>query len=472
MNDMKLSSNKKFLLVSVIILLIILISVLIYNYWQTSTRKISQAPDFQAVDVDGMSFWLSDFQGEIVVVHMTNIEDPLCIECEKELRAQTEELEKLKETRDNITIITINMRNNPYSEDGKLLADNWWGVNVTWHWVEDFDPYPIAGKYLDYWNIKGGTSNPTILLIDEEQNVVGVYHVYQMGKGEIDGVQDAETLSDKIEKIERGEWEGFEGMISQQSVSFLGMFALGIITSISPCSIALLITMFSYIMTSSGREEEDGEDESSSSKEGFIIGIAFTLGMALVFFIIGLFISSIGGFVRASPFFFLVAGILLIIFGINNIKSISEMFEPLRNILKRSNQSKTIEGIKEKKGFMARITGLSVVLFRHSIFFGAFFLGIFFALGWAPCAISFVFPVLIWMVSQDISIIMGALMLFVFGLGHGIPIIPISTVSRTVRGNIGQKYISIGKWITKIFGIIVIILGFVFAARYFGYYLW
>ncbi|UCE74802.1 MAG: cytochrome c biogenesis protein CcdA, partial [Methanomassiliicoccales archaeon] len=396
----------------------------------------------------------------------------LCIECEKELRSQTEELERLKESRSNITIITINMRKNPYSEDGKSLAENWWGVNVSWHWVEDFDPYPIAGKYLDYWSIEGGISNPTILLIDEEQNVVGVYHVYQMGKGEIDGIQDAETLSEKIDKIERGEWEGFEGEISQQSISFLGMFALGIITSLSPCSVALLITMFSFIMTSSEKEEKNVEEDGSSSREGLIIGVAFTLGMALVFFIIGLFISYLGVFVRASPFFYLFAGILLVIFGINNVKSIGEMIEPLRNLFRGNDQDEETGEINEKKGFMARITNFTVILFRHSTFLGAFFLGIFFALGWAPCAISLVFPVLIWMVSQDISVLMGALMLFVFGLGHGIPIIPISTVSRTVRANIGQRYISIGKWITKIFGIVVIILGFIFAARFFDYYLW
>ncbi|UCG71144.1 MAG: cytochrome c biogenesis protein [Thermoplasmata archaeon] len=430
------------------------------------------APDFSIGGNETETVNLSDLAGRVVVLHITNIEEPICFECEHVMRSQVKELELLRVQRSDVAVVTLNLRKNPYSTEGCDIAEQNWGVNATWYWVEDFDPYPIAGKYLDYWNIEGGASNPTILLIDKEQNIVGVYHVYQMGKGEIDGVQDAEELSDKIEKVERGEWEGFEGEISQQSISFLGMFVLGIITSLSPCSVALLITMFSYIISSSGKEEENGEEDSSSSREGLIIGVAFTLGMALVFFIIGLFISFIGVFVRASPFFYLIAGILLVIFGVNNIKSIDEMIEPLRNLFKRSNKAENTEEINEKKGFMGRITNVTVVLFRHSTFLGAFFLGIFFALGWAPCAISLVFPVLIWMVSQDTSLIMGALMLFVFGLGHGIPIIPISTVSRTVRGNIGQKYISIGKWITKIFGIIVIILGFIFAARYFGYYLW
>ena len=62
--------------------------------------------------------------------------------------------------------------------------------------------------------------------------------------------------------------------------------------------------------------------------------------------------------------------------------------------------------------------------------------------------------------------------LFIFGLGHGVPIIPIATFSRSVAGRIGDRYISAGKWITKAFGLAIIAVGLVFAARYFGYALW
>jgi cytochrome c-type biogenesis protein len=64
------------------------------------------------------------------------------------------------------------------------------------------------------------------------------------------------------------------------------------------------------------------------------------------------------------------------------------------------------------------------------------------------------------------------MMLFVFGVGHGVPIIPISTFSRTFCGAIGERYIALGKWITGGFGILIIVTGVVFAARYFGYAFW
>ena len=114
----------------------------------------------------------------------------------------------------------------------------------------------------------------------------------------------------------------------------------------------------------------------------------------------------------------------------------------------------------------------SLVLFKRSAFAGAFTLGIFFALGWAPCALSMVLPVLIWLASQNVTPLAGGMMLFVFGVGHGVPIIPIATFSRAVGGRIGEKYVSVGAWTTKFFGLLVIVVGVVYAARYAGFLLW
>ena len=35
-------------------------------------------------------------------------------------------------------------------KDGPTLAGQWWGINVTWPWIEDYEPYSITGKYIDY----------------------------------------------------------------------------------------------------------------------------------------------------------------------------------------------------------------------------------------------------------------------------------------------------------------------------------
>lgn len=429
--------------------------------------EVIPAPQFTAMGLDGKNFSLSDFRGSPLILHITNIEIPLCVECEKSLKGQVEELAKLKAIDPAVQIATFNLRKNPYSRDGKSLAEKWWKVNISWPWAEDIEPYTVGSIYLDYWNVRGGSSNPTLLLIDKEGGVAGVYHVYRVGEGELDGVQSAQTLYRKLQDVGSSEWKGLEGEIFRQDVSAFGMFLLGILTSLAPCSIALMIAVFSYVLTIR-RKDEYLKKSVSTSREGFMMGIAFTLGMAVVFFVLGLFISQVGLFIRDSKVFDLAAGVIMILLGISNIKPLEEILEPITARI-RPDRGAYCE---TKKSLLQRSVEASVALFKHSAFIGAFTLGIFFALGWAPCALSMVLPVLIWLASQNVTPLAGGMMLFIFGIGHGVPIIPIATFSRAVGGRIGEKYVSIGKWTTKFFGLLVILVGLVYAARYVGFLLW
>ena len=455
--------------VSLILILIFMIGAISDCGAQTPAENSAViAPDFTATDLNGRTFNLSDFQGEPLVLHITNIEIPLCRECETHLKDQVKELAALKAADPNVQIVTLNLRKNPYSRDGRSLAEGWWKVNITWPWIEDIEPYSVGSKYLDYWNVRGGASNPTILLINKDGKIAGIYHVYRVGEGEVDGVQTAETLSKKLQDIKGSQWKGMEGEISQQNVSALGMFILGIVTSLAPCSIALMIAVFSYVMTVR-RKDEYLRKSTSTSKEGFIMGVAFTLGMAAVFFVLGLFISQVGLLVRDARIFDLAAGIIMILLGISTFKPLGEIFAPLTAVFRRDPSSEVHE---KGESLIQKSVKISIGLFKYSAFIGAFSLGVFFALGWAPCALSMVLPVLIWLASQNVTPLMGGMMLFIFGLGHGVPIIPISTFSRTVGGRIGDKYVAIGSWTTKFFGLLVIAVGVVYAARYFGFVLW
>jgi cytochrome c-type biogenesis protein len=433
-----------------------------------SSKGISIAPDFKITNENGNTYSLSDLKGSPAIIHITNIEIPLCRECEKDLKAQLEELSKLKTSYPDTQIITINLRKNPYSADGQSLVKKWWQINISWPWIEDLEPYKVAISYSDYWNVRGSFSNPTILLIDNQWRIAKLYHVYLVGEGEIDGVQSAQTLHQKIEGLNKSEWSGLEGEISRQNVTVLGMFFLGIVTSLAPCSIALMIAVFSYVLTIR-RKDEYLRKNTSTSMEGFMIGVAFSLGMATVFFVLGLFISQVGVFLRDSRLFDLIAGTIMILLGISNIKPFEEMLDPVISLFKKPGNDVDRE---QGEGLIYRSVKTSVNLFKYSGFIGAFSLGVFFALGWAPCALSMVFPVLVWLAAQNVTPLAGGVMLFIFGLGHGVPIIPISTFSRTVGARIGNEYVSVGRWTTKFFGILVIAVGLVYAVRYFGFLLW
>jgi cytochrome c-type biogenesis protein len=426
--------------------------------------------NFGAVDLDGNNISLKDLRGKALLLQITNIENPLCRECELSLNAQTRELQRLKEKDPTAQIITLNLRKNSYSEDGRTLVGLWWNINVSWPWIEDFEPYPLTSRVINYTTLNGGFANPTLILTDKDGNIADLYHVYLLGKGEIDGVQKAETLYQDLIKINQSGSSSFKSVMLQPSVTYLGMFILGIITSLSPCSLALLLAMFSYVMTAY-RRDEYLQKNTSASKEGFIIGVAFTWGMALVFFLVGLFLSDLGAFMRQALYFDMAAGLLMIVLGINILKPLSEIIEPISSRISFQNNNPD-DPPSDRKGLLERTIGFSMNLFKYSAFIGAFSLGVFFSLGWAPCAFSLVFPVLIWLTSQNVTPLAGGMMLFTFGLGHGILVIPIATFTRAVGVEIGQKYIDAGKWITKFFGIAVIIIGLVYLVRFFGMKLW
>ena len=421
-----------------------------------SQYQKTSAPDFIATDENNVTFSLHDYEGKVVILHFTGVENPLCIECLEEMEGQILELEKLVNSSDNVIVITVNIRKNPYSISGYEMAVNDFGVNISWHWVEDFNPYSLAGMYQNYWTADGAFSNPSLVLIDTNQSIVGVYHVYRMGKGPIDGIQTAESLSEDAISIADGTWAGFDQNWQDEEITFVGIFLLGILTSVTPCSIALLIAMISYV----GSLQRDSEKKFKKySIQGLWIGVVFTLGMSLVFFLFGMIISSLGVFIEASTVFFLIAGIILIILGTN-------IFKPFSEILKKKSEGKTSSRLIEKgQGIFFKIS-------KKSIYLGAFFLGILFSIGWAPCALSLMLPVFVLTLTQKISIMMGGLLLFVFGLGHGVPIIPLCTATSSIRGKLGNKYVTAGKWTQRIFGIIIIVIGVIMAFRFWGIYVW
>jgi len=413
--------------------------------------------EFTTVDENGMEFSLSDYRGNVTLIHITGLETPLCIECEEEMIGQLEELEKLSKINNDVKIITLNIRKNPYSTTGKSIAEKTYGINISWNWVEDYEPFQFAGLYQKYWTYDGAFSNPTIIMLNTTHSIVGVYNIYTLGKGKIDGIQTAESLNQDIEQIKSGEWDEFKDEKYNEGITFIGIFALGILTALTPCSIALLIAMISYVGTLQKQDEK--ENMKKYSIQGLWIGVVFTLGMAFVFFIFGLIITSIGIFLEISTMFYLISGIILIILGIN-------VFKPLKEIINLRRESKNSSQVMEKG------RNIFLNLSKKSVYLGAFFLGILFSIGWAPCAMSLMMPVFILTLSQEISILMGGLLLFVFGLGHGIPIIPLCAITSSARGKLGNKYVTAGKWMQRIFGIIIIVIGIIMTIRFWGINFW
>jgi cytochrome c-type biogenesis protein len=440
-------------------------------YWtDRSPRGVYEPADlFVSTDFIGNEFSLSENAGKVTIIHFTQLENPLCIECEEYIRSQIEELETLVAS-DNtqIEVITVNIRKNVYSEDGWSMAEEWYGANITWHWVEEFEPYPISGNYIQFWQLDGAFSNPSVVLIDQDLMVVGAYHVYCIGKGVIDGVQDADSLIEDAESIISGAWiTDNDDAAGLEGASVGGMFLLGVVTSFSPCSIAFLMAVISFVGAASIRNREQ-RPEDPLVGIGLRIGIAFTIGTGAVFLVFGLFISYMGNFVQLSTTFFLIAGLILVTLGLNMLFPITTWIRQGLSTLRANQSSEACRVPDTKSKTLGRIQALS----RRSPDLAGVLLGILFSVGWAPCALSLTLPVMILLVTQDISVWMGGLMMLAFGLGHGAAIIPFCAATGEIKGAVGSKYVRVAEWVQKAFAVVVVCLGTLFMARFVGFNLW
>ena len=454
----------------VVVSIILIAAVVAVTFGRPPTEGLFEPQDAAAISVvtlDGEQFDLSDHSGNVTVLHFTAIEEPVCIECENQMREQLEELKDLSSDLRNVTVVTVNMRKNPYSDDGRTLADRWWGLEVNWTWIEDWSPFPVSEPYREYWTYRDAVSNPSILLIDGDLQIVAVFHVYQMGSGEVDGVQQSDDLFRDIEKIQAGEWEGFEGEVTTRRITIGAMFALGVITSLTPCSIALMAVVISYVM-SGRRRTQDGSDgdRRAASVEGLIIGVTFTLGMAGVFFLIGCFLSRVGVVLSATDWFYLFTGILVIILGVNSLYPLSSLIPSGLSLRSsRSREDPSQHGLLQRTVLRLSGDGYSGPVV-------GFTLGVLFSLAWAPCAISLILPVFIWVMAQGNSWVVSGGLLFVFGLGHGVPVILLAVLGRTSRGRLVERSERIGHWVTVAFGIAVIAFGIILILRFWGFKLW
>lgn len=460
-------------LLTVAIVSILAIAIVSVLFIDLSGRERSGGTiaSFTAKNYNETDISLVNGSGRFTVVHLTQFEIPLCIGCEEFIIEQIKEIKRIADRNDpDIDIITLNIRKNPYSEEGWKMAVEDLNINISWGWIEEVSSYPISDRFLEYTVIDGGMANPTILILDDQLRVVDVTHVYSVAKGKIEGVQTAEAIQSKIATHSSGEDIG-PGTGSGDTLTFGGMLALGVITSFSPCSIALLMAMVAYI---GSMNEREGTQSTLRGRlfQGIGIGTAFTIGMALVFLLIGLLVSYIGEFVRLSPVFYLITGAVLIALGVNSIKPLSSILGNLRQ-LSRTDGDPLPQGNSAKKGgFVEGGRKMIHSIGKRSRYLAAFLLGILFSIGWAPCALALVFPVLVLIMTQNVSILTGGALMFVFGLGHGLVIIPFCAATGEMKGRIGNKYIKAGTWIKTGFGAVVIMLGLLFAARYFGYAIW
>lgn len=169
----------------------------------------------------------------------------------------------------------------------------------------------------------------------------------------------------------------------------------GLLSFVSPCVLPLLPAYLSFI-TGLSAEQLLAQQDSATRARVLSHSLAFVTGLALVFALLGATASFLGrALVQNLDLVMKIAGLLVIVFGlhITGLVRIPLLYREMR------------PGPAPAQG-----RGL----------LGAFLLGGSFAAGWTPCVGPFLAS-LLGLAIQEQTVGQGMLLLFVYGLGLGVP---------------------------------------------------
>lgn len=167
-----------------------------------------------------------------------------------------------------------------------------------------------------------------------------------------------------------------------ENVSVFIAFFAGVVSFLSPCTLPLIPA---YINVLTNNNEKSRKDIL------LIRSLIFVLGFTLVFIIMGASATALGRiFIENLKGFRIIAGILIILFGVYTLEII-----------------KIGSLYKEKK------------LISNGNKFGPFIMGIAFAAGWTPCVGPILGSILVY--TSSVSNVNGIMMLGFYSLGLAIP---------------------------------------------------
>ncbi len=207
-------------------------------------------------------------------------------------------------------------------------------------------------------------------------------------------------------------------------LAFALVFLGGILTSLGPCNVAMIPLVVGYV----------GGARDLPRARAFTLSLAFAVGLALTFMLLGIAAALIGGLIGASTtwWYYLVAFICFLI-GLNMLGLI-HIEIPL-----------WLGGLREK----VMLKGLP----------GALALGLVSGLVASQCATPVLAAILTYVMAEG-QLVYGATLLFLYALGRGLPIVLAGTFTGVLKG-----LQALGRWsetLEKLSGAVVIAVGLYF----------
>ncbi len=225
--------------------------------------------------------------------------------------------------------------------------------------------------------------------------------------------------------------EWLQSLLESSSTSILTAFLLGLLTALSPCPLATNIAAIGYI----GKNIDD-------RKQIFRNGLLYTLGRVVAYTLLGVLLIAL-----------LKGGSSL--FGVQKfISKYGELILPPALLLIGLYMLFGSKLRLPSFGFNSNGEGFA----KHGGW-GAFLLGVLFALAFCPTSGVFYFGMLI---PMSATVTMGYLLPVLFAIATALPVLVVAWVLAFSAGQIGKVYgrmQAIQKWLNIAVGILFILIG-------------
>jgi len=212
---------------------------------------------------------------------------------------------------------------------------------------------------------------------------------------------------------------------SGSPLTYLLVFVGGVVTSISPCNVAMIPLVVAYV---------GGTTELSRSRS-FALSTMFAMGLAITYVILGVVAALIGGLIGASFTwgYYLVAAVCIVL----GLQMLGIFHLPAPGWLGGVRQRIPLRGIPRVLA-LGLISGLAA----------------------SQCATPALAAILTYVMVNDEALMYGALLLFIYALGRGVPVVLAGTFTGTLR-----RLSAFGKWswiVDRASGGLMIIVGLYF----------
>jgi cytochrome c-type biogenesis protein len=216
------------------------------------------------------------------------------------------------------------------------------------------------------------------------------------------------------------------------SMPFIVSYVAGVLSFLSPCVLPLVPVYFFYITGISVKEFQQREITKKEKLKIFFNSLLFIGGFSIVFILLGAAAANLIGNIFANKWVNLIAGIVIILFGINVAGFIKIKFLQFE---KRANFSNA----------------------------GNFLLGVSFALGWTPC-IGPIFGTIVGMAATEPAKSLFMMVLYTLGLATPFILMALFTVASLKIIEKMKRYLGL---IEKGSGILLILVGFYILSKFF-----